>query len=195
MAAELALLQSGKSVKQRRTGERRWGVVKRISIAAALLALTAAALTTLVREISPDTPNASNRRSKNQLANKEYDEGVRCSSRDNKEGLEKALEHFNRAIGFDPKFTMAYNGLFEVYLGGYQLGLSPAEMSTKVRAYASKLMELEPKLAEAQAAQALIEWSDWKWNKAESLCDRAQHELCDRAHALRVLSCLCGPAG
>jgi serine/threonine protein kinase len=168
MRADLELLQRGESVKQKRTRERRWSVVKRICIPAALLLLTAAALVTLVRNnTSREASNHSNRRSKIQLANKEYDEGVRCSSRDNREGLAQGLAYFNSAIEIDPNFTMAYAGLFEVYIGGKELGLSPAEMWAQLRAIASKLVELDSTLAEAQAAQAWIEFLDWKWDKAE----------------------------
>ena len=154
MCSDLLLLDRSQSVKRKRTTERRLKIVKRICAATALLALIAAALLPFLRGVSLDTSNPSYRPSKMPRANVEYREGVRCSSRDNKEGLAQALTHFQRAIEIDPNFTMAYNGLFEVYIGGVQLGPSRAEMWAKLRASATKLMDLDPKLAETQAAQA-----------------------------------------
>ncbi len=162
MSEDLELLQCGQSLKQKRSTQRRLNIVKRIGAASALLALTAAALIMLVRQISPDTPNPAYRLSKNLLANKEYLEGVRCSSRGTKEGVAQGLAHFNRALEIDPNFTMVYAGLFEVYVSADQ-----------ARAYASTLMRLDPMLAEAQAAQAWIDFLDWKWPKAEPEFQRA----------------------
>src|SRR5262249_20371036 len=148
------LLKDGKSVKRKRTTERHLHAAKRICVATALLGLTGAALMTLLRESSRETSNASYRVSKDPLANKEYREGVHCYQRDNKEGLEKALDHFKHAIALDPKFAMAYNGIFEVYIGGIFLGLSPAEREVRLRKAAQTLMAADPYLAEAHAAQA-----------------------------------------
>ncbi|HEV8259442.1 MAG TPA: serine/threonine-protein kinase, partial [Burkholderiales bacterium] len=167
MRADLELLHAGRSVKRRYALQRSGSIVKKVSVAAALVALTAAALTTLVRQISPGVSNPAYRLSKNPLATKEYLEGDQCCRRDTKQGLAQALDHFNRAIGLDPKFTMAYNGLFEVYIRGEDLGLSPGEVSVKLRTYARKLMGLDPTLAEAHAAQAYIDFCDRKWNIAE----------------------------
>jgi serine/threonine protein kinase len=167
MGADLALLRQGQSVKRKRATERRASIVKKICIAALLPALTATTLVTMVHKISPDTSNSASRLSKNPLANKEYLEGVQCYRRDTKEGLAQGLDHFHRALKIDRDFTLAYAGLFEVYIGGNQLGLSPVEMQTKLRAYASTLLRLNGALAEAQAAQAWIDFLDRRWDAAE----------------------------
>ena len=191
MQADLALLQQGKSVKQKRTTELRLKIVKRICIATALFALTAAALMTLLREMSPDATNRSYRLSENQLAKKEYVEGVHCYRRDTREGLRQGLEHFLKAIELDPGFTMAYNGLFEVYISGQRLGLSPTEVDVRRRATAKTMMELDPTLAEAHAAQGWIDFQDWKWEAAERRFQEALqlNDKCAIAH-MRYGFCL-----
>src|SRR5262249_11141825 len=167
MSADLELLQCDQSVRRKRVTRRRERIVKKFCIAVILLALTSAALIILVRQISPSASNAAHRLSKNPLANVEYWEGVSCSSRFNKEGLAQGLAHFTNAVALDPIFTMAYNGIFEVYMGGEILGLSDLEKATKLRAFASQLMRLDRKLAEAHAAQAWLDFTEWKWESAE----------------------------
>jgi tetratricopeptide (TPR) repeat protein len=167
MRTELELLQRGRSVKQKRTAQGRLRIVKKVCAIVALLALSAAALVTFLRRNVFDTSNPAHRLSENALATKEYLEGDECCRRDTTEGLAQALDHFSRAIAKDPKFTMAYNGLFEVYIRGVDLGLSHEEASAKLRTCASKLMELDAKLAEAHAAQAYVDFCDRKWNIAE----------------------------
>jgi tetratricopeptide (TPR) repeat protein len=165
---ELELLRHGQSVRRKRVTERRENVIKKTFLTAALLALAAAALLMFLRDISFDITNPAYGLSKNPLAKNEYLEGLRCASRDTKEGLQKALTHFKCAVEMDPDFTMAYNGLFEVYNGGGQLGLSRQEMEAGLRSTASRLLQLDPQLAEAQAAQAFIDFLDWRWGEAET---------------------------
>jgi len=158
MCADFALIDRGQSVKQKRTADRRLNIAKRICAAAALLVFTAGALFTLFHEASTDFSHPAYRLSENLEASGEYRDGDQCLRRDTKEGLEQALKHLTAATNLDPRFTVAYNGLFEVYIRGQDLGLSSAEARAKVRLYASKLMELAPKLAEAQAAQAYVDF-------------------------------------
>jgi serine/threonine protein kinase/Tfp pilus assembly protein PilF len=167
MRADLELLQLGQSVKQKRIAQRRLCILKKICAVAALLILSVAIPLTFLRAVWFDASNPADRLSKNELANKEYREGVQCCNRDTIEGLIQARDHFNNAIGLEPKFTMAYNGLYEVYIRGEQLGLSSSEASAKRQTYANKLMELDPKLAEAHAAQAFVNFSNRRWDIAE----------------------------
>ncbi|MBI3416577.1 MAG: tetratricopeptide repeat protein [Verrucomicrobia bacterium] len=167
MRADLELLQRGKSIKQKRTAQGRLRIVKRICAVVVLLALSSAVLGTLLRGSLFDTSDSAYRLSKNQFANREYQIGDEWSHRDTTEGLTQAREHFNRAIKWDQNFIMAYNGLFEVYIQDKDLGLSAGEVTAKLRFYASKLMKLAPKLAEARAAQAYVDFSEGKWELVE----------------------------
>lgn len=167
MRVDLELLQQGRSIKQKRTSERCWKAVKTLSAAAALFIVIAGALALSFRGRLFDTSNAAYRLSKNPLAKKEYNEGVRVSSRDTSEGANQGLAHFRKAVELDPKFTMAYNGMFEIYIDG-SLG------DAKRRAYAKIMLELDSSLAEAHAAQGWIDFLDWKWDDAEQ---RFKHAL------------------
>jgi serine/threonine protein kinase len=173
--ADLSCLQVGGSVQTKMMRYRRLGLVKR-SLWTAVLLLMAAGSYLLFR----DKTNRSYRLSKSPIANKEYLEGVQCSLRDTEEGAIQAIDHFNRAIQIDPGFTMAYNGLFESY------GDSPRR-----RTMANKLMELDPSLAEAHAAMALLDFYEWKWFEAEREFKRAiaLYPKCAIAH-MRYGFCL-----
>src|SRR6185295_1152330 len=97
-------------------------------------------------------------------ANKEYREGVHCARRDTGEGFAQGIAHFKRAIEIDPGFAMAYNGLYEIYVA------NPGPSS---RACVDKMMELEPRLAEAHAGKAYLDFLDWKWEQDEPHFRRA----------------------
>lgn len=77
----------------------------------------------------------------------------------NAEGVEKSIEHFRRAIDFDPVYGAAYAGLADAYsvLGNYRYGSLPAdECFQRARAAAQKAVEVDDELAEAHASLALI---------------------------------------
>jgi len=162
MRLDLELLQRGRSIKQKRSAQRYLRIVKNICAVAALLALSVAAIVTFLRLwTDPSAPST------NPKARDQYHLGDYWLRRDTKEGLEKALMHFSAAIRLDPKFTMAYNGLFEVYIRGNDLGLPASEVSANLRFYASKMMELAPNLAEAHAAKAFLDFTNRRWDLAE----------------------------
>jgi len=117
--------------------------------------------------LSLSTPAAKpllNRVSQNTKADKEFWQGWNCYRRGNAEGIWQGWEHLNRAIALDRKCTAAYNGLFEV-LGAPKSGtarwpFTAQEIDVKFRDAAKKLMELDSTMAEAHAAQALIDHFD-----------------------------------
>jgi tetratricopeptide (TPR) repeat protein len=113
------------------------------------------------------------RLSANAEATKAYLEGVHCYRRDTREGIALGFQHFNRAVALDPNFVMAYNGLFETYIGGFRMWPTQAAMNAGLRASAGKLMELDATLAEAHAARAWIDYLDWKWADSEKGFQRA----------------------
>ena len=70
--------------------------------------------------------------------------------RDTAEGLEKAREHFRRAIELDPSYALAYSGLADTYtLLGSDGFLPMREAYPLARAAALKALELDDMLAEA----------------------------------------------
>ncbi len=87
------------------------------------------------------------------------------------EGMQKALEHFEKAIQLQPDFAEPYAFLAVCYMMmGYSLQISWTEANQKSNYYASKATALNPDLVEAYFAQAnnkiLFEWD---WEGAEQL--------------------------
>lgn len=77
----------------------------------------------------------------------------------NPEGVEKSVEHFRRAIDFDPTYAAAYAGLADAYsvLANYRYGSLPSdECLRRARAAALKAVEVDEELAEAHASLALV---------------------------------------
>jgi len=158
LRADLALLQEGKSVKRVRTHQRSRTLIMKLVAALSVCAVLVTGGMAILRELSRNSINPSDRLSKKLEANKEYLEGVHCSRRDTAEGTSQGIAHFKRAIEIDPSFAMAYNGLYETYV------LNPGPSA---RSCVEKMMELQPRLAEAHAAQAYLDFLDWKWERAE----------------------------
>lgn len=88
------------------------------------------------------------------------------------EGGKKSLEYFQRAIGKDPHYGLAYAGLAESYTAQASVGttfaIPPKEAFSKAKAAALKAVELDDTLAEAHTSLAMIAISsDLDWNVAE----------------------------
>ena len=91
------------------------------------------------------------------------------------QGWQQAIDHFNQAIGIDPKFAPAYSGLADTYLvsGAYD-AIPTEEALTRGKAAATKALELDDTLASAHYALATAyTWYDWDWGSAEREFQRA----------------------
>jgi eukaryotic-like serine/threonine-protein kinase len=92
----------------------------------------------------------------------------------NQESMKKAFECFNLAIEKDPAYALAYAGLADTY--GLYAGpwLPYVEALPKWRAAAQKALELDPDLAEAHVAVALVLiGADYDWPAGEKEIRRA----------------------
>jgi adenylate cyclase len=90
------------------------------------------------------------------------------------EGLTKAEELFREATRRDPAYAPAYAGLADTYLSQYDYQMISWEDSTvKARAAASKALELDERLADAQVSLAHELMHEWEWQKAEDRFRRA----------------------
>jgi TolB-like protein/Tfp pilus assembly protein PilF len=94
------------------------------------------------------------------------------------QGLLKARESFEEAIGKDPQFAPAYAGLADTYAWSQRWAVpnitSPRDIFAKARSAALKALELDDSLAEAHATLAYIkEAYDWDWPGAEEQYRRA----------------------
>ena len=86
------------------------------------------------------------------------------------EGLQKAVEFFERAIGEDSQYALAHSGLADGYglLTHYGV-LPPAQVWTKAASSAASAVMLDPGLAEAHTSLAHVKSTqDWDWQGAES---------------------------
>jgi tetratricopeptide (TPR) repeat protein len=91
------------------------------------------------------------------------------------DGFQRAIDYFQQAIARDPGYAQAYAGLADCYvLMAAFSGVPPAELMQKARAAATKALQLDEGLAEAQTSLALItENYDWDWPAAEKEYHRA----------------------
>jgi TolB-like protein/Tfp pilus assembly protein PilF len=74
----------------------------------------------------------------------------------NKESTQKAIDWFQRAIGFDPGYALAYAGLADCYYMVSNQYYAPTEVMPRARAAALRAIELDDTLGEAHATLALI---------------------------------------
>lgn len=91
------------------------------------------------------------------------------------EGFQRAIDYFQQAIEKDPNDARAYTGLADSYalIDGYS-GVERPEFAVKAKAAALRALEIDPNLAEAHTAFALVvENYNWDWQTAEKEYQRA----------------------
>jgi serine/threonine-protein kinase len=122
-----------------------------------------------------DEARLSDRRSVNPEAHKAYLRGRFHWNKRSQEGLEKALEYFQRAIQIDPEYAAAHAGLADSYvlLGEYTL-LPPKLSYPKALDAAMTALALDSTLADAHTALAAVKQSfDWDFSGAERSLKKA----------------------
>ena len=89
--------------------------------------------------------------------------------------LQQAAALFEQVIAKDPAFAPAYAGLADAYaFMSWEIpALSPEEGLRRMRPAAVKAIELDPLLAEAQAAMGLTYARERDWEHAQQSFDRA----------------------
>lgn len=91
------------------------------------------------------------------------------------EDLKKAIENFEKAIGADANFAMAYTGLADSYnmMGAYSY-LPSKDAFLQAKAAAEKALEIDESLAEAHVSITQVkEFYEWDWSRAEKEYKRA----------------------
>ena len=85
-----------------------------------------------------------------------------------REGIDKGIVYFHRAIDEDPKYAMAYAGLADCYRRLLRFGVAPAEFIPKSRAAVTKALELDNTVAYAHSMLGYIAFQyDWDFSRAE----------------------------
>jgi len=125
------------------------------------------------------TPEEEARLARSKVVNtpayKTYLKGRYFWNKRTKEGFEKAIKYFEKAIEKDPTYPLSFVGLADTYslLGEYAY-LSPKDAFPKAKAAVLKALEIEETVAEAHASLGQIRFAgDWDWPGAEQSFQRA----------------------
>jgi DNA-binding winged helix-turn-helix (wHTH) protein/Flp pilus assembly protein TadD len=113
--------------------------------------------------------------SKSPEANDLYLKGMYFWNKRTVAGFQQAIEYFQQATKLDPQYALAYAGLANSYtlLTAYSSS-SATFYVPQARTAALRALEINPKLAEAHAALALIVQNhDWDWKTSEKEFRRA----------------------
>jgi tetratricopeptide (TPR) repeat protein len=177
LRGELALLQRGQSVRQRRRWQQRIPVLRRIGLAAVAVSLVAggAAFFWQMRErndpplpgvVPPEVLSGTH----NPNAAQAYTSGRIAMGRGTPKGFRQAQMNFTAATMADPRFVAAYARLFETYLmdEDYDLHAMPADKTEQLTNLTAILMKQSPTNAETHAALAIVRFlNEWNWSAAE----------------------------
>jgi tetratricopeptide (TPR) repeat protein len=170
MHGDLELLRAGRSVKQRHA--------KKAAVAVALGSVLITGLVSLRQSrpqpLDPLTtgknvggyPPTAMRGTTNKAAWEQYRLGYFAWRRATGESWQQAGEHFNQAIELDPKFALAYCGLWSTKFTDTWL-LTRAE-TDEFRRLANKMVALDNRLAETHWVLGFIRFWEWKWPEAEA---------------------------
>lgn len=142
-----------------------------------------------------DTPPPGERRSSDNLAARNlYVQGRYHLNQRTEEGLQKAVEFFEKALGEDAQFALAHSGLADAWglLAHYGV-LGPADVWAKAASSAASAVMLDGHSAEARTSLAHVRATqDWDWAGAEREFQHAM-QLNPRyptAHHWYAMSCL-----
>jgi DNA-binding winged helix-turn-helix (wHTH) protein/TolB-like protein/Flp pilus assembly protein TadD len=100
-------------------------------------------------------------------AYRNYLEGRYAEFTFTRDGMNKAIEYFSRAIADDPSYALAYAGLADAYTTESDWLLSPREALPKAEAAARKALAFDNNLAEAHGALAHVLLHEWRLAEAD----------------------------
>jgi TolB-like protein/Tfp pilus assembly protein PilF len=122
------------------------------------------------RELSRTLPNSA---SPNPGAWKNYLKGLYVWHKLTVDSLQMATSFFEEAIAQDPSFARAYAALADCYVMAPQVATTPAlEVIAKIKAAASKALQLDGNLGEAHIDLAVAAEYDYDWRTAEKEFER-----------------------
>jgi TolB-like protein len=102
-----------------------------------------------LRLAAKDEKRLTKRYTENVAAHQLYLKGRYHASKYSEEGFKKGMEYFNEAIAIDPSYSLAYEGLAYNYLVASEWLLPPRDAIPKVKAAATRALELDNTLAAA----------------------------------------------
>jgi serine/threonine protein kinase len=152
MIADLAVLQQGRSIKQKKARQRRRAWAGKAAAVSGLVALAAVATTLLFRRFAaaPSAPVSDVPDSTNIDATLLCEKGLTIIRGDNYGQFAEAVSNFTKAIKLDPNFAKPYVGLLEVVLR------EPVDTPFTVSNAVAKVIELAPHSGAAYCAQSIV---------------------------------------
>jgi len=163
---DLELRSVGKSVKQKRTRQRRWTIGKRAGFVVSVLAVAAVVISILPHRSQRSEPSSDGPESTNLEANALCDKGMYILRGDDFIQIGAAYTNFQRAIALDPNFARPYVGLLEIHVRESAPGV-PDSTTELMRGIAKHLKQLAPDLAATYVAEAVVNWSDLNYPESE----------------------------
>jgi tetratricopeptide (TPR) repeat protein len=125
-----------------------------------------------IRLISSEKEQLQKNQTTDMIAYQEYLIGNHFLNQRTPQGIQSAIIHFEKAVGRDPAFALAYTNLAYCYtlIGAAGYGNIPRVMAEqKAKDAVMKALEIDSTLAEAHAALGYIKFRiDWDWDGAES---------------------------
>jgi TolB-like protein/DNA-binding winged helix-turn-helix (wHTH) protein/Flp pilus assembly protein TadD len=87
----------------------------------------------------------------------------------------RAVEYYERAIALDPSYALAWSGIADaLYASPINSDEPPLNLLVRARDAATRAVQSEPELAEAQTARGNVNFMlDWDWTAAEAAFRRA----------------------
>jgi len=161
--ADLDLIQSGQSVRRKRTRQQHWAAGKRIGAGLGSAAVIAGLIVAAwPRQPGRSGPSSDGPDSTNLEATAHCDKAMNTVRGDNPAEFLTAYSNFTKAISLDPNFVRPYVGLLEletredVYIPGL-----PDATSENLRQMARRLEQLAPNLGATHIAKAVVSCLDW----------------------------------
>jgi len=117
-----------------------------------------------------------------------YLRGRYCLNRRTQEGVQKAIDYFQKAMACDSGYALAYAGLADGYRIQAVCGwLVPSVAREKALAAARRALEIDDRLSEAhRTLGAVLLRFDWMWNESEAELLRALELNPSDAEAHRI---------
>jgi TolB-like protein/DNA-binding winged helix-turn-helix (wHTH) protein/tetratricopeptide (TPR) repeat protein len=108
-------------------------------------------------------------------AHEDYIKGRFYWNKRTEEGLKRGIQYFQQAIDIEPNYAEAYSGLADCWHGLAWYGyMPPKDASLRAKAAATKALELNGSMAEAQTSLAHLSANyDFDWKAAEESFQRA----------------------
>jgi len=125
-----------------------------------------------------------------------YLQGRYFANQFGEENSQKAMVYFQKAIGIDPAFALAWAGLSDALQDrSYYYVIEPQKGFAEAEAAARKAITLDPNLSDAHSSLGdLLLFTKWNWREAETELDEAVRLNPNSANARRrrwlLYSCL-----